>query len=108
MQKPCGFILFYALCATALAFAGCSHPRGDPAIGDEDTDLNVLGIKQAVRTRNLHHAEKLVSNLNSDDPAIRFYAIRGLRELTGETFGYLYYAGDDARKPALKQWQVWL
>jgi hypothetical protein len=39
---------------------------------------------------------------------VRFYAIEALEKLTGQTFGYAYYRDDDARRPAVEQWQAWL
>lgn len=39
---------------------------------------------------------------------MRFYAIRGLQDLTGETFGYVWYAGDRERGSALRLWKAWL
>jgi hypothetical protein len=49
-----------------------------------------------------------VKSLESDDPAVRFYAIRGLQDLTGETFGYIWYADDPNRRDALEKWRHWL
>ncbi len=56
-------------------------------------------------------AARLISEalrLDSDDAAVRLYAIRGLKEITGNTFGYRYYEDEIQRKPALDRWKQWL
>ena len=50
----------------------------------------------------------MVKNLESDDPAVRLFAIEGLRRLTGDDFGYDYYADADQRAPAVQRWKQWL
>lgn len=50
----------------------------------------------------------MVKDLDSDDPAVRFYAIGGLKRLTGQTFGYHYYEDEQQRRPALEKWKAWL
>jgi hypothetical protein len=53
-------------------------------------------------------APQMVSDLDSDDPAVRFYAIEGLERLTGQTMGYVYYEDREARRPAVMKWRKWL
>lgn len=50
----------------------------------------------------------LVKSLESDDSAERFYAIEGLKRLTGDDLGYIYYADESARRPAVNRWKDWL
>ena len=51
----------------------------------------------------------LVKDLSSDDPAVRFYAIRALQKMTGgDAKGYVYYAPEDDRSAAFERWQAWL
>ena len=97
------------LSTSALLAVGAGCFRRDPiVITSDDPGSKIPAIKIAARARDTSTAKQLVKDLASDDPAVRFYAIRGLQDLTGETFGYLYYGSDDARKPALKRWRQWL
>jgi hypothetical protein len=86
--------------------AGCSKPD-KPSIYSPDPSLKIPALK----SETLHDAKALrqmVRDLDSDDPAVRFYTIEKLRELTGNTLGYRYYDDELRRKPALKNWQHWL
>jgi len=70
--------------------------------------IKIPAIKVAVAHKDLSTVRQMVKDLESDDAAVRFYAINGLRRLTGENFGYLYYEEATERKPATKRWQAWL
>jgi hypothetical protein len=90
---------------------GCSLFGGgrEPiSITSHDPAAKIPAIKKAVNARDSQTAPQLVKSLESDDPAIRFYAIRGLQDLTGETFGYVWYADDHNRREALDKWRHWL
>jgi len=88
--------------------AGCTAPRAKPLITEEDPANKIPAISMAVQKKDLGAAKQLVTDLDSDDPAVRFYAIEGLRRLTGQTFDYLFYDDAVARKPAIGRWQEWL
>jgi hypothetical protein len=100
-------ILRAQLSVAILLVVGCggAPPR---AIGDPDPSVKIPGIKDAVADKDLSDADRLVKDLESDDPAVRFYAIEGLRRLTGETHGYSYYADEAARDVAVRKWKRWL
>jgi HEAT repeats len=100
-------ILIFAGLALA-SLAACSAPRPPLSVKSEDTDVKILAIKKAVRARDKSVVPQLVEDLSSDDPAVRFYAIEALQELTGQTFEYRYYEDDNARKPAIEKWKQWL
>ena len=89
--------------------AGCAGVGRAPAvITSNDPASKIPAIKTAVDARRSATAPQLVRSLESEDPAVRFYAIRGLQDLTGETFGYVWYAEDRARTSALQKWKLWL
>ena len=92
----------------AVYIASCTAPREPLTVHHPDPSIKIPAIKIAVARRDLSAARQLVKDLESDDAAVRFYAISGLRRLTGESFGYLYYEDPEQREPALKQWQAWL
>ena len=86
--------------------AGCgSHGRG---LADDDLSFKAPAIKQAVAADQKSAVPELIRSLDDDDPAVRFFAIEGLRRLVGETFGYHYYDDAPTRRPAIQQWQQWL
>jgi hypothetical protein len=88
--------------------SACAAPRTPRVVNNPDLTGKIPAIKQAVATKDLAAAQQLVTDLDSDDPAVRFYAIQGLQRLTGETFGYRYFDDEEERKPALGKWQAWL
>jgi hypothetical protein len=91
--------------ALALA-AGCGH--GPRAVTDEDPADKIPAIEQAVGQHNHRVLPQLVKDLQNDDPAVRMYAIEGLRRLTNLDFGYRYYEDAEQRQAALQRWQKWL
>lgn len=100
------FGLIFALGAL-LAGCGGPGPRSKSLV-DPDPASKIPAIKEAAREKNEQSATQLVKDLDSDDPAVRFYAIQALQRLTGETFGYRYYDDEQQRKPALQKWNEWL
>jgi hypothetical protein len=101
-SRPLRLILLLA------SVIGCNAPRGPFVVTNPDPASKIPAIKQVVRAKDLSAARQLVKDLDSDDGAVRFYAINGLERLTGETFGYRYFDDEDERKPALEKWQHWL
>ena len=95
------------LFAAALTI-GCTAPRGPLVVTDPDPSVKLPAIKNAARKHDRGAVKQLVADLESDDPAVRFYAIGGLERITGERFGYDYYADEVQRKPAVQRWQQWL
>ncbi len=70
-----------------VASSGCRAPRGPFVISDPDPANKIPAISMAVQRNDRPAAKQMVANLDSDDPAVRFYASEGLRRLTGESFG---------------------
>ena len=86
---------------------GCFAPE-PPSIHSQDPDRLIPAIKIAVKEHDQSVIPILVDDLCSDDPAIRLYAINGLRRLTGEDFGYVSYADETVRKPAVTRWKAYV
>jgi len=101
-----------SLTILAAALAGCGGgggaggPRAD--ITSPIASEKIPGMVQAARRGDLTHADVLVCDLESDDPAVRLYAIQTLHRLTGETYGYRYYDEAGARSAAVGRWRAWL
>ena len=108
MREPARQVVRLAVVTAALAATGCTAPRPPLVVGDPDPSVKIPAIKKAVREKDRSAVEQLVKDLASDDPAVRFYAINGLRRLTGQNFGYQYFDDDDGRKPAVQRWEQWL
>ena len=95
-----GLVVFALLC-------GCAD-NGPRTVSNPDLEEMIPAIEDASRNHDLSVAPQLVKDLQSDDPAVRFYSIRGLWSLTGKTFGYRYYDSEDDRKIAVARWNHWL
>jgi len=103
MQGRCGWLW---LVAAYMAGSGCI-PHESQSIGAIDPSSSIPAIQDAARKKDRAAIPALVKQLESDDPAVRFYAINALRDITGQTFDYHYFDDADERKPALLRWQAW-
>jgi hypothetical protein len=82
--------------------------RDPPSISSRDPDQLIPAIKQGVQAGDRSIIPYLVTDLESEDSAVRFYAIDGLRRLTGQDFGYQYFDDPEKQKPAVDRWKQWL
>lgn len=87
--------------------AGC-FSRDPIDITSDDPGSKIPAIRRAAREQDQESVRQLVADLESDDPAVRFYAIRALRGLVAQDFGYHYWAPDEQREPAVQRWKQWL
>lgn len=109
MRRVAVGILNGALFAGAMAsMVSCGGPAPKPNVFSDDTGEAITGMKRAARERDLSVAPELIKDLDSDDPAIRFYAIEALQRMTQQDLGYEYFQDEDARKPAVERWKKWL
>ena len=89
--------------------AGCSGYAGPRSIVNDDPAVKIPEIREAVDRGDQSVVPQLVKDLNSDDSAVRFYAIEALRRLTGETFDYDWTLADrHARQPAIERWNAYV
>src|SRR5437868_787761 len=104
MSRP----IFAAILLLSMTAAGGCFDRDPYSLASRHPPQKIPAIKEATE----HHDEKaipqLVVDLDSDDSAVRFYAIEGLRRLTGQDFGYLYYQDATQRHDAVMKWRQWL
>jgi hypothetical protein len=96
--------LALVLCGLSASCIG----RDPPLISSPEPDRLIPAIKTGVRQHDRRVIPYLVADLESDDSAVRMYAIDGLRRLTNQDLGYVFFADCDDRKPAVKRWQRWL
>ena len=92
---------------TALA-CGCTAPQPPLVVSDPDPSVKIPATVAAVENHDMSSVRQMIKDLDSDDPAVRFYAFSALQKLTGETFGYQYFADEDKRAPAAGKWKAWL
>ena len=88
--------------------AGCGGPPPVRDVTNPDPSGKIPAIVAAVQKGDRRALNQLVKDLDNDDPAVRFYAIEGLRRLTGKTFDYRYFDDASARRPAVERWKQWL
>ncbi len=92
------------LLAILLALPSCGKalPVG---FDQEAPDGRIHAIIEAARRRDTSRIPDLVEQLDSDDPAVRLFAIRALEYLTGTTLGYDYAAPLTRREEAIARWE---
>lgn len=91
----------------ALLMASCQAPRPALRVDHPDASIKIPAMKKAVREEDRRQIELLIRDLDSDDPAVRLYAIEALQRLTGQTLGYHYWDDDLQRQPAIERWKAW-
>jgi len=96
------------LMGIGIGLAGCAAPREAPVVGHPSPEVNIAAMRRAARDRDVTAAKSLVHELESDDPAVRFYAINALQRLTGERRGYEFFAPEEKRAEAVERWKQWL
>ena len=90
------------------SLGSCTAPRPPLVVTDPDPSVKIPAIEKAVRLKDRGALPQLVKDLDSDDPAVRFYANHALEQLTGQNFGYRYFDDESRREPASQKWRQWL
>jgi len=101
-----GWLGLFAL--VLLLLSGGCIPQETKRIGATDTVSNISAIEEAGRSNDRKAIPALISQLESDDAAVRFYAIKSLQKLTNQTLGYRYFDDADERRVAVERWKSWL
>ncbi len=94
------------LCALVLAMACRPRAPRQPLMDNDPVFVNPA-IKRSAQAERLRDVPRLIELLDSDDSAIRLYASHALRDLTGESFGYQFWASAAQRQPAIDRWKRW-
>ena len=111
MRVAFAIVVIVASAAAAVIGAGaggCTEPTGPRTVANEDLNIKVQAMRVAAEEKDLTTAPQLVKDLESDDAAIRLYAIKALQKMSGQNFGYVYYADAEKRRPAVARWRTWV
>ena len=96
-----------------LVFGGCGGSVLSRRIAISDLDdrsptVRIRAIKWAGENRIEAAVPKLVDFLEDEDASVRFYAIEGLRRITGDDNGYDYKASAQRRAASVDRWREFL
>lgn len=72
-----------------------------------DPNARLDAIVQATELSDRSKLANLIDQLDSDDPAARMLAIRGLEDMTGERLGYDPAAPEWQRDESIQRWRAW-
>ncbi len=100
-------LIKWSVALSMICCTGCV-PRGPVSIHSDDPDLKINAIQRDVSRNDQSDLATMVADLDSDDPAVRFYSIQALHRLTHDDFGYRYYQDEQERAPFVKRWKDWL
>jgi len=80
-------------------------PRADEAtFQSENPAAKLYAIQQAGDAKRTQDIPDLIAALDSDDPAVRLFAIKALEEITGKRYGYRPYDSPHLRRQAVDRW----
>ncbi|MCK4660053.1 MAG: HEAT repeat domain-containing protein [Phycisphaerae bacterium] len=104
--------MFFCLAAACGVFfwGGCGGDASQLRMSLESPDPSVraLAIVRATDQGDQSIVPFLVDRLEDEDAAVRFYAILGLEELTGDRLGYHYMDSEAKRRASVERWRRFL
>lgn len=93
--------------AIGLGLAGCKADLTRPSFESPTPKGRAAAVAQAASDGNQEAIPDLIKALDDSDPVVRSWAIRGLEDLTGRTFGYDPFAPQGLRDEAVARWVRW-
>jgi len=83
----------------------CAEPPASAGGFDSaDPQSKLYAIVRAGERKDESAIPHLIQQLESDDQAVRMYAIHSLEQITGQRQGYVYYAPQPQRDAAINRW----
>lgn len=83
---------------------GCAPPI---SLDSPHSSARIRAIQRAAASDDKSAIPRLITLLESDDPAVRLLSIRTLEHITGQTLGYDHAAPEPERELAVDQWEEW-
>ncbi len=83
---------------------GCASPA---SFQDPEPASRLAALREAVAAGDRSAIPGIITLLDSDDAAVRLFAILALEEMTGQTLGYDYAAPEVERRAATDRWEAW-
>jgi len=99
---------FYGLTAVvtlALGVSACAPPASEGGFHSDNPSARLYAIHRAGQERDRTAIPQLVEQLESDDPAVRMFAIVALERITGQRMGYNPYRAAPKRWRAVQAWK---
>src|SRR5690606_10975844 len=93
--------------AIGLGLASCKAEVTRPSFESPTPKGRAAAVAQAASDRNREAISDLIEALDDSDPVVRSWAIRGLEDLTGRTFGFDPFAPQGLRGAAVARWVRW-
>jgi hypothetical protein len=91
-----------------IVVAGCAPPPiSEGGFDSAQPAAKLYAIRRAGEARDAAAVPKLIEQLDSDDPAVRMFAIEALRRITGQRLGYDPYALPYERHRKVADWVRW-
>ncbi|MHC5023429.1 MAG: HEAT repeat domain-containing protein [Planctomycetota bacterium] len=87
-----------------LAAAACAPSPLAGGFEEPSPPARLYAMTEVARSRDDSAIPQLVEQLDSDDAAVRWVAIRTLEHLTNETLGYRFDDPPAARRAATERW----
>jgi HEAT repeat protein len=108
-----GCVVFFLALLTAISVSGCRSGmmaiQADRSeIQSADPAIRVRAIIHATRAKDMGAVPLIVDRLEDDDEAVRFVAIKSLKELTENDLGYCEGDPPYVRAQAVDRWRKWL
>lgn len=94
-----------SLAAVSILCISCGPSAIDGGFDSANPAARMYAIEHAARSGDMRAVRRIVEQLDSDDPAVRFLAIGALERLTGETHGYCHADPPPQRETAILRWK---
>ncbi len=95
-------------CSLTMLASCISAPQWQVRLTSDDPAERIRAIRHFTQAGDTKCLPNLVTCLEDEDTAVRFYAIIGLERLTGRRHGYTYYGSRRDRAIAIRTWRQYL
>jgi hypothetical protein len=112
LKESVCFACLWCWVLITVIFAGCGGTSyrevGLSELESPDPTVRIMAVKWAGDNKVSSAVPQMVDLLQDEDVSVRFYAIEGLRRITGTDHGYDYKAAPPQRAAAVKRWREFL